>query len=328
MPYAGGGPRLYFDRRGRGAPMLWITGFTISSAVFDPILGLYDERLDCVTYDNRGAGRSAAPLRPTSIPELAGDAARVLDAAGVASAHVYGLSMGGMVAQEMAIRFPERVRGLVLGASTPGGPRAIRPTRAELAALARGAAGALREPDRAWLGTMLFSPEFRAAHPDRVRELLAFFNAHRAKAHGVVAQTWATVYHDTVARLPRIQSPTLVLHGQRDAMAPLGNSRLLAQRIPDAELAVVPAAGHAYPLERPEASRDLLFDWLDRREPIAPGRPRRGLVGLSEPVTRALGLPIGALRTGRSLIGVAADRVSRRSHDRGGHDVAPDRRAA
>jgi 3-oxoadipate enol-lactonase len=116
MPYAGIDPRLYWTRSGAGEePMLFITGFTISSAVFDPVLPLYEDRFECVTYDNRSSGRSDAPLRLTSMPEFAGDAVRVLDAAGIQSAHVYGLSMGGMIAQELAIRFPERVRGLVLG---------------------------------------------------------------------------------------------------------------------------------------------------------------------------------------------------------------------
>ena len=84
------------------------------------------------------------------------------------------------------------------------------------------------------------------------------------------------------------------MHGERDAMAPIANARLLAERIPDAELCIVPGAGHAYMLEQPQESFDLLGDWLDRRAPIAAGVPRGGLAGRAEPLTRALGLPIGA----------------------------------
>ena len=310
MPYAGGGPRLYWSRSGNpaGEPLLLITGFTISAAVFDPILPLYGERFDCITYDNRGSGRSASPIRPVSMPELAADALRVLDAAGVESAHVYGLSMGGMIAQELAIRFPERVRGLVLGGTTPGGPRAVRPTLRELGALGAGAVAGVREPGRPVLARMLFSQEFRERHPDRVRALLRHFGEHRAKPQGVSAHWWATVYHDTVSRLPSVQAPTLVIHGGRDTMAPLGNARLLAERIPDAELAVVEGSGHAFLLEAPEASYAVLAEWLDRRGPIGPGVRNGGLAGRAEPLTRALGLPIGALRTGRSLIAIAGER--------------------
>jgi 3-oxoadipate enol-lactonase len=332
VPYALKRPRLWYEIHGRGEPLLLITGFTISSAVFEPVLPLYGERFRCITYDNRGSGRSGAPLWPTSMPELAADAARLLDAIGIDSAHVYGLSMGGMVAQELAIRFPERVRGLVLGGTTPGGPRALRPGIRELEALGTATIGGLREPGRPWLAGWLFSPEFRRERPGHVRHLLEHFDRHRAPVQGALAHWWASVYHDTVSRLDRIQAPTLVLHGAADAMAPVGNARLLAERIPDAELRLVPAAGHAYLLERPEESLGLLTDWLERRGPIAPGRPNAGVVARAEPLTRALGLPIGALRTGASLLGLGADHVlGRRPAAPSGEeeaDVEADRRAA
>ncbi len=292
------GVPLHYERSGAGEPLLLITGFTISAAVFEPVLELYEGRFDCITYDNRGSGRSGAPLRPTSMAELAADAAGLLRALDVESAHVCGLSMGGMIAQELAIRFPERVRGLVLGGTTPGGPRAARPTLRELGALGAGAAGGWRDHRRSWLGEWVFSESFRHGQPERARELLRHFGRHRATPQGVWAHWWASVYHDTASRLECIQAPTLVMHGEQDAMAPIANARLLAERIPDAELCIVPGAGHAYMLERPEASFELLGDWLDRRSPIAAGEPRGGLAARAEPLTRALGLPIGAARTG------------------------------
>ena len=244
--------------------------------MFEPVLDLYAERFECITYDNRGSGRSGAPLRPTSMAELAADARRpAATRSGSSSAHVCGLSMGGMIAQELAIRFPERVRGLVLGGTTPGGPRAARPALRELGALGAGAAGGWTDGERRWLGEWLFSEAFRREQPERVRELLRHFGRHRAPPQGVWSHWWASVYHDTTSRLEDIQAPTLVMHGERDAMAPISNARLLADRIPDAELCIVPGSGHAYLLERPELSRDLLCDWLDRRSPIAAGRPAR-----------------------------------------------------
>ena len=303
---------LHYERSGAGEPLLLITGFTISSAVFDPVLELYGERFDTITYDNRGSGRSGAPLRPTSMAELAADAAGLLEELGVESAHVYGLSMGGMIAQELALRFPERVRGLVLGGTTPGGPRAARPTLRELAALGGAAAGGWRDGERSWLGEWVFSDEFRGEQPERARELLRHFGRHRATPQGMWAHWWASVYHDTTARLHCIQAPTLVMHGERDAMAPIANARLLAERIPDAELCIVPGAGHAYMLERPRASFELLTGWLDRRGPIAAGAARSGAAARTEPLTRALGLPIGAARTGASLAGLGFDKLRRK----------------
>jgi pimeloyl-ACP methyl ester carboxylesterase len=289
-------PRLWFERRGDGEPLLIITGFAISGAIFEPLIDTYAKRFDCITYDNRGAGRSDKPLWPTSMPELAWDAVRLLDELGVQSAHVYGVSMGGMVAQELALRFPERVRALILGCTTAGGPLAARPA---LGGLVRG---------RPSLASFLFSPEFRKQEPARVRFLVEHFLRHPPSPHGATAQWWATVFHDTVLRLDRVQAPTLVFHGERDVLSPLGNAELLAARIPDGELAIVPGAGHAYALERPQESYDLLVDWLDRKTPIAAGRRRGELAVRLEPATRALGLPIGALRTGRSLLRLVARR--------------------
>jgi pimeloyl-ACP methyl ester carboxylesterase len=206
---------------------------------------------------------------------------------------VIGVSMGGMIAQELALRFPERVRGLVLAGTTPGGPRAFRPAAAELAR-----------------GKWLFSPAFRREHPERVRELLRYFHVRPA---ALWSHWWATVYHDTVSRLGQIQAPTLVMHGGADVMSPVDNARLLAERIPDSELVILPGAGHAFPLERPRESFEVMARFLER--PIAPGRPRTGVAARIEPLTRPFGLPIGAARTGASL----AERWIRRS------DVATDR---
>ncbi len=295
------GARLHVERHGSGEPLLLITGFTISSEVFTPVLPRYAERFTCLAFDNRGAGRSRSRPGLTSMAQLAADAAGVLDHFGIDSAHVYGLSMGGMIAQELALRFPERVRGLVLGGTTPGGPLATLPTVAELSALGGAMMGGGVGRGRPWLAGALFSDEFRREHPERVRELLVFFARHRAPAHGIASHWWASVYHDTVSRLGRIQAPTLVLHGGKDAMAPIANARLLAERIPRAELVVIPGAGHAYLLERPEESFDALTNWLDRQGAIAPGRRRSDAAVKWEPVTRRLGLPIGALRTGASL---------------------------
>jgi 3-oxoadipate enol-lactonase len=272
-----------YERHGSGEPLLLITGFAITSAVFEPVLDLYASRFECILYDHRGG-------LTTSMPELAADAAQLLRRLGIDAAHVYGISMGGMIAQELALRFPQRVRGLVLAGTTPGGPRAFRPAVGELAR-----------------GRWLFSPAFRREHPERVRELLRYFEL---RPSALWAHWWATVYHDTVSRLGEIQAPTLVMHGGADVMSPVDNARLLAERIPNAELVIVPGAGHAFPLERPRESFEAVAGFLDR--PIAAGQARTGVVARAEPLTRALGLPIGAARTGASLAGLTLDKLRRR----------------
>lgn len=290
--------RLHVEREGSGEPLLWITGFAISSEIFSPVIATYARDFDCIRYDNRGAGRSPAPWRVTSIPELAGDAVRLLDALGIDSAHIYGLSMGGMVAQELAIRFPDRVRALVLGGTSHGGPRAVPPSPKIAAALtSRGAPAALRAE---LVGRALFTQEFREREPDLAREYLGLLGRHRTSARGLLSHLTASAYHDTRARLARISAPTLVLHGAQDELTPVANARQLAAGIPDAELRLV-TAGHAYLLEQPEESHRLFTEWLAARSPVPAGSPLTGLAARTEPLTRHLGLHVGALRTARSL---------------------------
>jgi 3-oxoadipate enol-lactonase len=293
------GAGLHYTRTGPGPgreaePILWLPGFAISSRAWEPVLPHYDQHYDCISFDNRASGRSGPTRRVISIPSLAADAVGVLDALGIGSAHVYGVSYGGMVAQEMAIRFPSRVRGLILGGTTPGGPRAALPSPADLVGLGR----SMRSGSgRFGLSAALFSEQFVREQPDRAKELTENLQRHRAPFSGVAAHLLASVYHDTVSRLRLVRAPTLVVHGGADRMTPLRNARLLAERIPDAELAIIPGAGHAYLLEKPEESAEVVLEFLRRRDP-QPGRARRDP---TEPLSRAWGLPVGALRTARSL---------------------------
>jgi pimeloyl-ACP methyl ester carboxylesterase len=240
---------------------------------------------------------------------LAADAVRLLDALEIDSAHVYGLSMGGMIAQEMALRFPDRVRALVLGGTTHGGPRAVLPSPRIATALAsRGTPVALRAE---LVGRALFTPGFREREPALVRSYLGLLGQHRSSARGMVSHLTAATYHDTRARLGRITAPTLVLHGAQDELTPAANARLLAHAIPGARLELVPDAGHAYLLERPELSHALFADWLASISPVPAGRALTGLGARSEPLTRALGLQVGMLRTARSLVAARASREER-----------------
>ncbi len=256
MPHAKG---LYYERHGAGDPLLLITGWTISSAVFEPLIDLYAEHFECIFYDHRGSARSKGSP-PVTMGGLADDAARLLTALRIPRALVYGLSMGGMVALEVALRHPARVRGLVLGGTSPGGPFAPRLGPKDVFSIARGGV-----TERSLRAPLLFSSAFRREHPERVRELVRYFKLHRSSPATIAVQTLAAARFASTLQLGRIRSPTLVMHGERDRLVPLAAGRMLADRIPEAELAVVPGAGHAYAMEAPQESLDLLLGWVERR---------------------------------------------------------------
>ena len=291
------GAVLHVERTGSGEPMLGITGFAIGSQLFGPVLPLFSDRFDCITYDNRAAGRSSTPIVPTSMPELAADAVRVLDALGLAAAHVHGVSMGGMIAQELALRFPDRVLSLVLQGTSAGGPRSTGPSVETLGVFALQRLPVSQERKTRALISHLFSPQYAAEHEQEVMEHLQRLGADRAGLRGALQHLAASSVHDTVLRLPSLQAPTLVLHGELDRMVSPANAEQLAERIPRARLAVVPGAGHVPLLEQPEGVRDLILAWMDELGPVRPGQPLSPVESAAEAWTRTFGLQAGAART-------------------------------
>lgn len=264
MPLTAARPRLYFDDRGAGDPLLVITGFAVSSAVLEPLVDLYATRLRCITYDHPGSGRSSKRSLPFSTAHLAAAAIRVLDELGIEAAHVAGLSMGGIVAQELALRHPDRVRGLILTSTSSRGLLAPADPFRLATATARIVGGSLRRR-RLWLGPAVFSPRFLKREPERAEAMLGSLTTDLAAPWGIAAQLYATACHNRADDLHRIRAPTLVLHGGRDVLVPVSNAHRLADAIPGAELHVFPDGGHAFEYERPDHAFAVICDWLDRR---------------------------------------------------------------
>lgn len=303
-------PGLFLTDEGRGEPVLLVTGWTISSAVFEPVAALYTPQLRVVAYDHRGSGRSAPWPAPVSMAMLAADAARVLDDRGLRCAHVVGLSMGAMVALELAVRMPDRVKSLVLVGGGPGGPRTQTPDPLSAArTLAALAADSLRHGGL-WPASALFSRRFREEHPDRVRALVRPFARHRPPPWTTGFQTLATSCFARHGSLDRVRAPTLVVHGDEDAMSPVANAHTLARGIPGARLHLEAGAGHAVPLERPEACAALLLEWIaghaDHVPPATTARDRLG-----ERLTRPFSLHAGALRNTLELPAALGRRLPR-----------------
>lgn len=288
-------PSLFFTDTGEGEPVLLITGWTISSAVFEPVAEHYIPHARVIAYDHRGSGRSAPWVAPVSMAMLAADAARVLDERGLACAHIVGVSMGAMVGLELAVRMPSRVKSLVLIGGGPGGPLSAT---AEPAATARAMVELARDSfahGQMWPAAALFSRRFRAEHPARVAELVKPFTRHRPPPWTTGFQTLAASCFGRYGALGRVRTPTLVLHGDEDAMSPVANALILAREIPGAELHLERGAGHAVPMERPEACAELLLGWVARHAAHQPP-PSTSWDALTERATRPFSLHAGAVR--------------------------------
>jgi 3-oxoadipate enol-lactonase len=229
--------------------ILLIMGLGLSSRAWDSLPARLSERFRVLLFDNRGTGRSGRRGWMYRMRDLADDAATVLDAAQVSQANVFGISMGGMIAQELAIRHPYRVRRLALGATFASWLRGHKPSLRTAFDLLLLILQHQRVPAER-LGRLLVSSEFNSAHPTRAVEWIT--RSGRAEIRCAAAQVAAVMGHATLHRLEQIRAPTLVITGDADRLVPPRNSQVLAAAIPDARLLVLPGAGHVFPLEREE----------------------------------------------------------------------------
>jgi pimeloyl-ACP methyl ester carboxylesterase len=247
---------LHWESIGDGPPVLLIMGLGLSGGAWWRTVPVLARRFRVITFDNRGVGRSMSLTYSYTTEAMADDAVSVLDAAGVDRAQVYGISLGGMVAQQLALRYPERIRALVLGATHPGGPRAVAP-EAEVIDFLR------RRPDlpheeAAWASVPYnYGPICRRRHVARIAEDIAQRLAHPFPADAYRAQLYAARLHNCLGRLGRVLARTLIVHGRHDRLIPVRNAELLAERIPSARLRILENSGHLYPTERPDVDEAI-----------------------------------------------------------------------
>jgi pimeloyl-ACP methyl ester carboxylesterase len=254
---------LHWESSGAGEPVLLIMGLGMNATGWWRTVPVLAERFRVIAFDNRGVGRSPRPPGPYAIEELADDAMAVLDAAGERSAHVYGISLGGMIAQHVALRHPDRVRSLVLGATTPGGKHAV-PAAPEVQAFLR-LRGQMTAEAAVWGSVPInYGPATRRDGGNRIAQDIERRLRYPIQSEPYAAQLAAALGHDTFDRLPEIEHPTLVVHGEDDVLVPPGNGRLLADRIPGAELRLYPGAAHLYFTDEERVDRDVR-DWLGAR---------------------------------------------------------------
>ena len=248
--------QLYWESTGEGEPVLLVMGLGLSGGAWWRTVDTLSRDFRVITFDNRGVGRSRGLTPAYTTEALADDAVAVLDALEITRANVYGLSLGGMVAQQIALRHPRRVRSLVLGATTPGGRRA-KTADEEVMSFFYSRDQRPRE-EAAWASVAYnYGRRCREKHADRIAEDIRRRLAHKFDEDAYKAQLMAAAMHNCTSRLHRIKVPALVVHGEDDRVVPVANAHLIASRLPDGRLHLLEGTGHLYTTEAPEADAEV-----------------------------------------------------------------------
>lgn len=257
------GGELYYESHGDGEPVLLIAGFACDHSYWSPVLPALSARHRVIMFDNRGTGRTTAPVASLSMPQMAADAAALLEALDLSSAHVVGHSMGGIIAQELAFSRPARVTSLTLISSwarLDERGRAIIELWGELPKLTDPRTmGRLIAP---WMYTnRLF------ARPGAIDTLIDDMLAvqYPPTLDGIQQQSRAIRLADTSVRLGQIRCPTLVVVGREDILLPVAYSQALIDGIPGSEILVLEQTGHGLLIESPQQFVDAFHYFLTRR---------------------------------------------------------------
>jgi 3-oxoadipate enol-lactonase len=252
------GTRIYWNEEGTGEPLLLIMGLGYPSAAWYRTRPMLSRKYRTIAFDNRGVGQTDMPPGPYPIPVMASDAAAVLDAAEVQSAHVFGISMGGMIAQEFALQYPQRVRSLILGCTAAGGPTAVRaePEVTDMV-MARGS----MTPEQAAQAAIPFIYDPRTPRT-LIDEDLAIRRPWFPRPEAYNAQLQGILAWESYSRLEEVNVPTLVIHGESDRLVPAGNGKLIAEKIPGAQLVMLAHASHIFTTDQPEAAQKAILDFL------------------------------------------------------------------
>jgi 3-oxoadipate enol-lactonase len=259
MPFAmSRGAKIYWESHGTGEPVLMIMGLSFPLEMWHRTWPEISRRYRVIIFDNRGVGRSDVPRGPYRMSGMARDALAVMDAAGIEQAHVMGASMGGMIAQELALRYPERVRSLLLGCTSFGGFRA-RPPNLRRVPLFRGWHGLNNEQRARAVIPMLYA---RGTSEEIIEEDLKARLIHYPTMRGTLYQAMAIPFWSAYRRLPRLKLPVLVMHGEKDRVLPPLNGRRLAERIPGARLKMIADAGHMIVSDQPEETMHEILSFL------------------------------------------------------------------
>lgn len=250
----------YYDE-GSGPPLLMIMGYGGQALSWgEPIMSELRKSFRTVRVSNRGTGDSDRPTEQFTVRTMADDAIALLDALGIETAHVFGVSMGGMIAQELVLAHPERVEGLVLGCTAAGGPTMVLADE-EVREWMTPVPGLEREQQVRKMWPAITTQELIDKR-DFLEEQLKVSLAKPTPMDTLLKQTVAIATFNTLDRLETIDKPTLVIHGDADRLVPIANGRFVHERIPGARLEVMPGAAHMFFWEEPRKAAELVTSFL------------------------------------------------------------------
>jgi 3-oxoadipate enol-lactonase len=255
---------LYYETHGAGKPLVLISGIGYTLWQWHRMVPYLAEHFQVITFDNRGVGQSDKPAGPYTAQTLAADTAGLLDALGIEKAVVMGHSMGGFVAQALALDVPERVEKLILCSTNFGGPRHVPVTPEAMKVLTDVSSDPLtRFKNGIAVST---APGWAARNPEIIQEWVewraanpiepASYQAQLAIGLGLLPETAAFE-----GQLHRLNVPTLILFGVHDRAVPPANAALLAEKIADSIVVILPDAGHFFPIEIPEAASHAVIEF-------------------------------------------------------------------
>ena len=256
---------MYYEVHGEGEPFVMISGIGANLDMSYPVIPVYSREYRLVLFDNRGTGRSDAPDIPYTFKMMADDLVSLLDVIGINSTHIMGTSLGGMIAQEFTLRYPERVRSLILACTSCGGPDSNIMTDPEVIRAMERMQG-LSEVERMMeLLRLVVSQKFIENNPIRVKQIVELMMKHPSTPQGHKRQSQLVMESLSMGdRLPEIKTPTLVISGDNDKLVPTKNSQLLASKIPNAELVILKGMGHGFMYEAFDETNRIILDFLRR----------------------------------------------------------------
>ncbi len=242
---------LYYELHGEGSPLVLIMGLRRNVAWWHRQIPVLSRHFRVLAFDNRGAGRSDKPVMDYSIRLFADDTAGLMDALGIEDANILGISMGGYIAQELAIRHPRKVRSLVLGCTSCGGSRVVTMSEERLKKFTANE-GLTPEAILRKDMDIYFSDCFIESNPDKIKQFIEISLLHYQPPDAFLRQFAACQKHDTAGRVGEIKVPVLIAAGGDDPLVPSINSTVLKELIPEAELVFYPGKRHCFFMEEAE----------------------------------------------------------------------------